>query len=211
MRFPKLIEAEFLSRLNRFVCLVKIDSKTFHAYVRNTGRLTELLYRGKRIYLREKGSGKYPYEVLLVLHENKLVCVDSQLATKVYAESLGRKVTYEPRILNRRLDLLLDNTLIEVKSVNLVKEGIALFPDAPTERGREHIELLMKVYPEFVPKVVFVVMREDAKVFSPNWDTDPSFSRKLKEFFEAGHEVRAYVCQVSLEDIKLKREIPIKL
>ncbi|MFN3813308.1 MAG: sugar fermentation stimulation protein SfsA, partial [Aquificaceae bacterium] len=69
MRFPKLIVAEFLSRLNRFVCLVKIKRRVFYAYVRNTGRLTELLCKGKRVYLRKKESGKYLYEVLLVLHE----------------------------------------------------------------------------------------------------------------------------------------------
>ena len=63
-----------------------------------------------------------------------------------------------------RLDLLLSGSigtcLIEVKSVTLVEDGVGLFPDAPTERGRRHLGALVCAVREgYRAAVVFVVQR----------------------------------------------------
>ena len=42
----------------------------------------------------------------------------------------------------------IDETYVEVKSVTLIKDGIAQFPDAPTERGRKHLEELISLKKE---------------------------------------------------------------
>ncbi|SNZ14409.1 DNA/RNA nuclease SfsA [Hydrogenobacter hydrogenophilus] len=213
MRFASLVPAKFVRRVNRFLCMVQLGNKETLAYIRNTGRLKELLIEGSPVYLKEKDTGKYKYEVLLTeTNRGFLVCLDSQIAPRLYAETLTQQhVIYEPRINGSRLDLLVGRYIIEVKSVNLVKDHTALFPDAPTKRGTKHIHILINAYPKFVPKMVFVVQREDAKVFSPNAETDPVFAQMLKRFAHLGYEVKAYNCFVSLEEIKLKEEIEVIL
>ncbi|GBC89043.1 Sugar fermentation stimulation protein A [bacterium HR13] len=211
MRFPSLVSGEFVKRINRFVCVVRIKDKEHFAYLRNTGRLSELLKEGTCVYLKEKDKGKYSYELLLAEGEKGvLVCLDSQIAPKLYAEGLpAGELVYEPKVVGGKLDLLVGKELIEVKSVNLVRDGIALFPDAPTQRGSRHIDLLIKAYPKYTPKMVFVIQREDAYAFSPNREMDPIFANKLKVFKSLGHRVVAYNCKVSLEEIKLKEEVEV--
>lgn len=212
MKFPPLREATFLERLNRFVGLVQLENRTLSAYIRNTGRLRELLFPGNRIYLVEKREGKHPFEILLAERDKHLVCIDSHIAPKLYAEWSGCSVSFEPRFGNKRFDLLIEGRPVEVKSVNLVREGVALFPDAPTQRGKEHIEKLIELSREgYRPLIVFVVQREDAQVFSPNWEVDPEFSEALLRYSRLGLEIRAYRCYVSLEEIRIKEEIPVEV
>ncbi len=212
MKFPYLIEATFLERLNRFVGKVYIDGSEERAYIRNTGRLEELLFRGNTVYVKEKPNGLYRYEILLAKAKEILVCIDSHIASKLYAEYIKGDLTFEPRFGKHRFDLLYGNTVIEVKSVNLVKNKVALFPDAPTKRGKEHLIHLMELAQMgYLPQVVFVVQREDAYAFSPNWQTDENFSKALKEFISRGYIAKAYKCVVKLKEITLKEEIPIDI
>ncbi len=72
--------------------------------------------------------------------------------------------------------------LLEVKGCTLIKDGLALFPDAPTIRGKKHVEELIRAKSEvFNAAVLFLVMREDALEFTPNWGMDPDFSNALSE------------------------------
>lgn len=55
---------------------------------------------------------------------------------------------------------------------------VALFPDAPTPRGTKHVQEMInfkKYYGD--AKITFIVLREDAKILSPNTDCDPSFTK----------------------------------
>ncbi|MDW8066644.1 MAG: DNA/RNA nuclease SfsA [Aquificaceae bacterium] len=211
MKLPQLIKATFLERLNRFVGLVSVCGQEYTAYIRNTGRLRELLFKGNTVYLSTK-TGKHPFEILLIDYRGFLVCIDSHMAPKLYLEHAKTQATFEPRFGNKRFDLLMEGRPVEVKSVNLVKGYRALFPDAPTKRGKEHIEKLIQLSREgYKPLIVFVVQREDARVFSPNWEVDPDFSRALMKYVELGLEVMAFRCLVSLEEIKIKDEIPVEV
>ncbi|MCX7778587.1 MAG: DNA/RNA nuclease SfsA, partial [Armatimonadetes bacterium] len=107
--------------------------------------------------------------------------VDARLPPKLLLEGIelgivsefGKTVISqtEVRCGSHRIDLKLVNDASQVwwaetKSVTLVVNGIALFPDAPTLRGREHLKLLA----ELVRKgenaaVVFIIQRDDAKSF----------------------------------------------
>lgn len=101
-------------------------------------------------------------------------------------------VRSEPAYGNRRLDFLLAGEkfcLVEVKSCTLVRDGIALFPDAPTERGRRHLQELARARQEgYRAGVVFVIQREDAKLFMPNDETDPAFGAALRKVVARGVE-----------------------
>jgi sugar fermentation stimulation protein A len=77
--------------------------------------------------------------------------------------------------------------LLEVKSCTLVKANTALFPDAPTQRGREQIKILINAVKEgFSAMILFVVQREDASNFRPNEEIDPLFVKHLNQGLSQG-------------------------
>ncbi len=75
-----------------------------------------------------------------------------------------------------RIDFTLDNVPLEVKGCSLVRDGLALFPDAPTERGTRHVEEIIK----HNGIILFLILRK-ARSFAPNKETDTKFSDKLIE------------------------------
>ena len=115
-----------------------------------------------------------------------------------------------------RLDLLLSGPsgacLIEVKSVTLVEDGVGLFPDAPTERGRRHVSALVRAVREgYRAAVVFVIQREDALACAPHDAADPAFGRTLRDAVASGVEAYAYVCRVTRREIRLAHAVPVLL
>lgn len=101
---------------------------------------------------------------------------------------------------------------VEVKSVSLVREGRALFPDAPTERGARHMGELIRAQREGArAEVIFVIQRSDATAFSPNDGTDPAFGQALRDAAAAGVGMRAFTCCVDPESVCLLRQVPILL
>ncbi len=221
MRVGNLIRASFIKRLNRFVGEVHLGGKREKVLIRNTGRMRELLTEGREVYLRAKNSGKLRYELFLVSVGNSLVCINSHIAPSLFMEwAKGRgfpeevhHVKREPRIGSSRFDLLINSRwLVEVKSVNLVKEGVAMFPDAPTIRGKRHVEELIKLRKAYRPLLVFVILREDAVAFSPNCQTDPGFCEALKKYISTGLDLKILKCDVSPESIIVSdEEVPLIL
>ena len=100
---------------------------------------------------------------------------------------------------------------MEVKGVTLEKDGIVAFPDAPTKRGLKHVRGLDNSQENYLTFVLFVIQMEDVKFFTPNYLTDPSFSRGLKEASENGVKVLAYDSIVTKNSIELNKEVPVIL
>jgi sugar fermentation stimulation protein A len=99
-----------------------------------------------------------------------------------------------------------------VKSVTLVTGGKALFPDAPTVRGRKHLESLTWARREgYAAAVVFVIQREDVEAFSPNDAIDADFGSALREAKRHGVDIYAYRCKVSPKEIELADQVAIHL
>lgn len=96
--------------------------------------------------------------------------------------------------------------------MTLVEEGCALFPDAPTVRGRRHVEDLARLSRRgAAASVIFVSEREDAKLFSPHDVADPEFARALRNARSAGVTLHAYRCSVSTEQILLGDPVLVRL
>lgn len=108
-----------------------------------------------------------------------------------------------------RFDLALGGWMIECKSVTLVRQGTAFFPDAPTERGRRHLEEAARIGERAA--VVFVIQRGDAVRFAPNHETDPAFATALWDAVRQGVLVLAARCFVSFQEIFLETALPISL
>ncbi len=214
MKFPPLKPALFVRRLNRFVGEIFLGGKLVKALIRNTGRLSELLKSGNVVFVRKKESGKYRYEILLTRSENSLVCIESHYANALFEEYLLRHGVKDFRkelsFGGKRFDFLIGDTLVEVKSVNLVRDGVAMFPDAPTKRGTEHIRILTHLPEGLKPLLVFVCQREDCFSFEPNCETDPEFCEAFYEYIEKGFPVKVFRCKVSLKEITIVEELNVR-
>ena len=89
---------------------------------------------------------------------------------------------------------------------------LSKFPDAITNRGRKHIELLGKMAEGGVTTMVlFVVQRHDAKLFQPQWKRDPKFGHALYNAWKKGLGVRVIHMKMTLENIHYLGEIPFEL
>jgi len=115
---------------------------------------------------------------------------------------------------SRRIDLLLEpgEVLCEVKSVGAAREGVALFPDAPTERGLRHLLLLSRLARRGRNcAMVFCAQRGDVRAVAPDQAIDPDFARALRRAASAGVRVAALRCAAHPEGMKLDGEIPVLL
>ncbi len=226
MLWPPLVEGRFLRRENRFRATVEVAGAKVPAHVPSPGRMAELLTPHRPVWLAPGNHPprKTPYDLLLVAHEGVLVSLDSRRPNALVVEAIvaGRLfpgyegLEQEVTSGDSRLDLRLVGPTgpcwVEVKSVNLVEDGLALFPDAPTLRGRRHLQELAKLAQAGQRAVaLFVVQRSDARAFAPHQRLDPAFAEALRQAHRMGVEVRAYGCRVSLAEIALAEELPVKI
>jgi sugar fermentation stimulation protein A len=168
---------------------------------------------------------------MLVAHDGVLVSVDARLPNSLFAEALAsgrlepfreyarperghvhREVRYGESRLDFRLTGLESVCWVEVKSVTLVENRTALFPDAPTARGTRHIQELSRAVKDGEKAaIVFVAQRPDAQRFAPNDDADPAFGAALRAAADAGVGVYAWTCAVSPHTIALDSQLPVDL
>lgn len=222
--------AHFVARLHRFGARVQVASGELYVHVPTSGRLRELLVPGAPVLIRPPARpGKTAGALVLVQHQGIWVSVDAQLPSRLVRGWLQRgqlppfagyrDVRPEAVFGGSRIDFMLTagplerpRALIEVKSVTLVVQGQALFPDAPTARGTRHVhELTAALAQGWRSAVVFVVQRSDAATFAANTASDPDFAAALRRAAAAGVEVYAYRCRVDPVAVTLDREIPILL
>lgn len=209
MRYQKIAEAEFLDRPNRFIAHVKLNGAVETVHVKNTGRCAELLLPGAKVILEDcdKPGRKTRYDLIGVYKEGLgLVNMDSQAPNQVVGEYLAaqEEITYikpEYRYGDSRVDFYFERAgrkcLMEVKGVTLEREGIAYFPDAPTERGVKHIRELQKALAEgYESYIVFVVQMPGITLVRPNDDTHPAFGEALREAAAQGVRVLALECEM---------------
>ena len=158
MRYEKMEPAVFLERPNRFVAYVEQAGRREICHVKNTGRCRELLVPGAELYVQrsDNPARKTALDLIAVKKGSQWVNMDSQAPNKAAAEwlrqgGLGcREITIRPEYKygDSRFDFFLEadgrKAFMEVKGVTLEEDGIARFPDAPTERGVKHIRELIR-------------------------------------------------------------------
>jgi sugar fermentation stimulation protein A len=228
VRLPPLVSGRFVRRDNRFRVAVRVGREEVAAHLPNSGRLTELLVSGISCWLTEFDSPhrKTRFDLTLVEFVGRLVSVDARLPNALFAEALAAEelepfqgydgCKREVRLGESRLDFRLSGPAgvewVEVKSVTLVEDGIARFPDAPTLRGARHVrELAAAARGGGKAAVVFVIQRSDAQGFVPHDEADAAFGVALREAAGAGVGVYAWTCEVSLREIAIARQIPVEL
>ncbi len=229
MRYEKIIEAEFIERLNRFVAVVKNESLgEFSVHVPNTGRCREILLPGTKVWLQqsENKGRKYPYSLYAAYKGDMLIHMDSAAANTLVEEALRSgtideltdidDIAREKTFAKSRFDFrfLRGGRLcyMEVKGVTLEENGVAKFPDAPTERGSRHLrELAAAVDAGFGAYVIFAIQMAGVEYFTPNRERDPRFAEALAYAASKGVNIMAYDAAVTPGEIVLNKKIPVKL
>lgn len=153
MKYTAIIKGIFIERINRFIAKVNINGEKTVVHVKNTGRCKELLLKGCTVYLSvsDNKNRKTAFDLIAVekVRQGKkplLINMDSQIPNfaaeeffkngNIFSKNavIKREVTY----LNSRFDFYIEDgdtkAFAEIKGVTLEKDGVALFPDAPTER-----------------------------------------------------------------------------
>ena len=231
MRYERMEEAVFESRPNRFIAHVRRGGETLVCHVKNTGRCRELLVPGTAVYIQKSDNParKTAYDLISVYkpgtdgRPGQLVNMDSQAPNVIVKELLeqGRLIggvkliRPETKYGNSRFDFYAetetDKWFIEVKGVTLEEDGIARFPDAPTERGVRHMQELMACMADgYRAMICFVIQMKGVQLLEANAATHPAFAETLAAAAQAGVEVRAFDCLVTADSLTADAEIPVK-
>lgn len=206
-----LLKGTFICRPNRFSALLQAAGGQVACHLHDPGRLTELLTPGAEVLFKEVPSldRKTTHDVVAVKKGGRWIVLDTRIPNRVF-KSLVERSVLDYRILkeeyafgNSRIDFLLEKDgerhLVEVKGCSLCSKGKALFPDAPTSRGKRHILELEKWNKLGLKSMIFfVVMCPDASSVSTNDETDPGFSWALRLAVAKG--LRTEAARVSFDE-----------
>ena len=229
MKYANLHKGFFLERLNRFVARVEINGREERVHVKNTGRCAELLVPGNAVYLEKSDvlTRKTAYDLIAVekqtLDGMRLVNMDSMAPNRAAAEWLSagalgemQNLRAEATIGDSRFDFCAEQAgrrvVIEVKGCTLEEDGVARFPDAPTERGVKHVRGLIQLAKQGCRCIVLIVIQmKGVHVFRPNWKTHPEFGQALVDAQSAGVEIIAMDCAVIPGEVRIECPVPVDL
>lgn len=231
LNWPPLIKGRLVKRYKRFLADVVLENgQSVTAHCPNSGRMTGCCQPGRPVYISDHKAPhrKLRYTWQLIEMPSSLVGVNTQIPNRLVAEAIkasgvpGLKGYQElkreiPVNDGSRLDIMLTapgrrTCFVEIKNCSLVENGIALFPDAPTARGRKHLQKLEQLHFEGHRAVIFfLVQRMDATRFGPADRIDPLYGQLLRNAVAAGVEILAYDVRITLENISLGKRIECNL
>jgi sugar fermentation stimulation protein A len=187
-------EAFFVERENRFVLqLKKTGGQLIKAYIANPGRMEEFLVPGHPFFITSGNEGKYFYRAVSTIYQDSFVLLDTikinglvELMLKnnrIKAFDNPTSIRREVTVNRSKFDFLVEREgenkkpiLLEIKSCSLCHNGVAMFPDAPTERGKRHLEDLdFLASRDYVAYTLYWINHKNAKVFMPNGHTDRDY------------------------------------
>lgn len=229
--WPKLISGTLIKRYKRFMADVRLkNGDMVTAHCPNTGSMQECCESGRPVYLshHDRPNRKLKYTWELIEMPTSLVGVNTSVPNQLVFQSVEAGIIedlkgYDDIVKeiktgsNSRLDLLLtrnnnERCFVEIKNCTLVKDGVAFFPDAVTQRGRKHLVELQKLVASGNRCVMFyLIQRMDANAFKPAHHIDPAYGLELKRAVNKGVELLAYDVYIDLEMISLNRKIPIHI
>lgn len=224
--YSNMVQGRFLARPNRFVAYVELAGQTELCHVKNTGRCRELLLPGAPVWCQhhEDPGRKTAWSLITVQKGKQLVNLDSQAPNWVareYLEQGGLGLTpdlvWPERVFGQsRFDLYYEagdrKGFVEVKGVTLEENGVARFPDAPTERGRKHLrELQAAAAQGYEAWALFVIQMSGILWFEPNDPQDPAFGAALRQAAQNGVQVRAVSCHVTPSTLKITAPVEVRL
>ncbi len=236
MHYQDIVPAVFLSRPNRFIAQVELDGREETVHVKNTGRCKELLIPGRTVWLEKSGNParKTQYDLIAVDKDGLLINMDAQAPNQVFAEWARAGGFVDGLTLLRpettwgksRFDFYWEaerpgadgsepvqtKGFVEVKGCTLEENGLAMFPDAPTQRGVKHLHELAAAQGEgYQCTVCIIIQMKGCRLFCPNERTHPEFGVALRQAAAAGVRVLAMDCRVTPDSLTVDQPVPVCL
>lgn len=220
-----------IKRYKRFLADVRLSNgDVITVHCPNTGAMTGCAEPGVDVWLSTSANPKrkYPHSwELLQTHAGDFACIHSARANELVKEALehgvinqlagyetiNTEVKYGDE--NSRIDLLLEkpteHCFVEVKCVTLqCDQGLGVFPDAVSERGRKHLRELMAMKQQGHRAVLlFCVQHTGIERVAPADRIDAAYAETFRQALAAGVEVLAYRASISAAAMTLQRALPV--
>jgi sugar fermentation stimulation protein A len=235
MRFATPLEqGRLIRRYKRFLADIVTDAgEHLCIHCPNTGSMLNCMGEGARVWFQRNSDPKRKLPgtwELVETPQGRLACINTARANRLVEEALlagvveelngftalKREVAYG--VENSRVDFRLDfadgPAFVEVKSVTLGfgDTAVAAFPDAVTTRGARHLRELAALARDGVRAVLlYCVNLTEIEAVRPASEIDPHYAAALHEAQAAGVEVLAYGVELSHDEIRLVRRLPVIL
>jgi sugar fermentation stimulation protein A len=226
MKLNKLERCIVLKRYKRFFMDVKHNNQIKTIYLPNTGPMKGVWSEGDIGYFSKiEKPKKMTHKMELIKSKKSLIGINTHNPNRIVEEAIEKdqlnflkvnnykrevKVTKDS---NSKFDFLVnEDTIIEVKNVSSAFNGQAVFPDTVSERALRHLNELIHLRNDYRVILIFCIQRNDVNSFRPGYEFDKKYAKVLKNAIEKKLvEVFAFDCNISLSEITLGKEIPIKL
>ena len=222
-----LTRARLIRRYKRFLADVELDGETVTVHCPNTGAMLGCDIPGSTVWLSQSDNPRRKYRwtwELVRPPDGPMIGINTMRTNRIVeaalragvirglpsVESLRREITLPG--LSSRFDFLLPGepeVVIEVKNVTAAVEGgVAVFPDAVSQRASRHLRELMEVVKSGKRAVqLYCVQRSDARRVQPAVDIDPVYAESVVAARAAGVEFMVWECEVSPEAIGITRQL----
>lgn len=235
MRFATPLETgRLVRRYKRFLADIVTDAgEHLCIHCPNTGSMLNCMGEGARVWFQRNSDPKRKLPgtwELVETPQGRLACVNTARANRLVEEALlagwieelagfttlKREVAYgiESSRVDFRLDYSTGPAFVEVKSVTLGfgDTAVAAFPDAVTTRGARHLRELAALARDGIRAVqLYCVNLSGIEAVRPAKEIDPLYAVALRDAVAAGVEVLAYGVELSPEEIRLSRRLPVIL
>ncbi|MCQ4277569.1 DNA/RNA nuclease SfsA [Pseudomonas stutzeri] len=235
MQFSTPLErGRLIRRYKRFLADVVTDAgDELCIHCPNTGSMLNCMGEGARVWFQRNNDPKRKLPgtwELVETPQGRLACVNTARANRLVEEALLAGLIGELNgftalkrevacgLENSRVDFRLDYptgpAFVEVKSVTLgfADTAVAAFPDAVTDRGARHLRELAVLARQGLRAVqLYCVNLTGIEAVRPAGEIDPRYAAALRDAVEAGVEVLAYGVELSPEEIRLVRPLPVIL
>ncbi|MFT5114688.1 MAG: sugar fermentation stimulation protein A [Parasphingorhabdus sp.] len=213
MKLENLSSGRILKRYKRFFADVELETgEIVIAHCPNTGSMKGCWEPGApcQITFHDNPKRKLKWTLERVDMGQGWVGVNTNAVNGIIAEGIENqriaalngyaKLSREPAFNieghpKSRFDIKLEANggeiaYVEIKNTTLYDGGLLKFPDAVTERGRKHLDLLkIAVEMGHDAYILFAANRPEATQFEPAKEIDPTYSERLFEVMMAGVKV----------------------
>lgn len=223
-KYPTLVTGRLIKRYKRFFADIELETgEIITAHCPNTGPMTGVCTPNSLVQVSTSNNPKrkLPYTWEMIQVNSTWVGTNTAIPNRVVKLALERQVF--PELAGRyssllaevrygqdnqsRIDFLLGGDddqppiYVEVKSVTLSRDNLALFPDTVTTRGQKHLRELTALVPKAKPVMLYFINRSDCDTFAPSDRCDPKYGELLREAVVKGVEILPYRFEITPQGI----------
>lgn len=223
-KYPTLVTGRLIKRYKRFFADIELETgEIITAHCPNTGPMTGVCTPNSLVQVSTSNNPKrkLPYTWEMIQVNSTWVGTNTAIPNRVVKLALERQVF--PELAGRyssllaevrygqdnqsRIDFLLGGDddqppiYVEVKSVTLSRDNLALFPDTVTTRGQKHLRELTTLVPKAKPVMLYFINRSDCNTFAPSDRCDPKYGELLREAVVKGVEILPYRFEITPQGI----------